>query len=775
LKSKHLIYLALLAAASARGAYPEAPPAGVEHPVRLELSPLSPSVTDIPLPTPQNTFVSELEGLSGRAPNFFVSGTGRHSFGDVYSVRGLTNGRLFTDPSVGLYVDGVPVGGGAFTYAEPLYAIDHVDLLHGPQATLFGLNAEGGLLEIHTRHADPQAWHGELSGLYGDFRTIEHRLWVGGPLIKDKLTLEISGFEATSQGFIDNTFLGGRRDDRETLANRAVLTWTPTKEWEITAGYEGSRARDGSSRFTRLASDPFQVRSDEEGSLRLNQTREWLTIGRKFDTWEIRSVTAHRSWEVDPVVQDLDRSPNRVTPFQVEFPETAGIAFLDALPTNGAVSTLSLHDEVWSQEFRVQSRAAAGAPWWKAGLFFQHERTTGERDLTRGESVFESQIIPLPATFSVLPVFIQQPLGFRPPPVILQLPNFAFRDFVRNDPLTDHTHFELHEESWAGYLSAGHHWGALEVAGGVRTTYTRKTLERDGYTSSVNFNAAALSFNEALLAANAASLRLPPGAGPGAPIDLLSSGGHLKTPHRFSAEDDDVNFTPSLGLTYDLPKHLQLFARSSYIVKPGGFNPLTTSVALSQYGREEIWANEAGLRGEACQGRLQAQLTGYLNRIEDYQLDAGGRNFTVLNAGRARAMGLELEAAWQLMPGLALSGSVGWNDTELTQAHPDHQAPYVPRYTALVALDYRHRCGIGGRLEFKALGDTEYSTTNLDAARQGAYGETNARLGYEGSHYGIYLFGRNLTDTKRYTQKDATLGGSTGEPRILGVMAALKF
>jgi hypothetical protein len=421
LKPHYLFVFALFAATFAQAMELVDPLANVEHPVHLELSPLSPSVTYIPLPTEQNTFVSELEDLSGRVPNFFVSSTARHSLGDVDSVRGLTNGRFFTDPSVGLYVDGVPAG-HAFGYAQPLYAIDHIDLFRSPQGTLFGLNSEGGLLDIHTRHADPREWRGELSGLYGDFRTIEHRLWVGGPLIMDNLTLEIAGFEGTTQGYIDNTFLGGRRDDRETTAARAVLTWTPTKDWEIIAGYEGNRSRDGSSRFT-AERDPFQVRSDEEGSLRLNQEREWLTIGRKFDTWEIRSVTAHRSWEADPLVQNDDLSPDSIKPFSIPIPDLTPVGFFSSLPDNGSVVRLGLHEEVWSQEFRIQSVPAAGVPWWKAGLFFQRQRSTGQHDVTRVDSVLETQLVPLqPYTIFFFPFFQPRP-AVRPRPVVIQSPN----------------------------------------------------------------------------------------------------------------------------------------------------------------------------------------------------------------------------------------------------------------------------------------------------------------------------------------------------------------
>src|SRR3954471_3198797 len=175
---RHFFLFALLVTSVTTHAAPaDQPLAALDQPIGFELSPLSPSATELPLPTPENTFVRELDDLSGRVPNFFVSSTARHSLGDVYSMRGLTNGRLFSEPSVGVYVDGVPLG-SAFTYAEPLYAIDHVDVYRGAQTTLFGLGSEGGLIDIQTRHADPREWHGEASGLYGDFRTVEHRLWL---------------------------------------------------------------------------------------------------------------------------------------------------------------------------------------------------------------------------------------------------------------------------------------------------------------------------------------------------------------------------------------------------------------------------------------------------------------------------------------------------------------------------------------------------------------------------------------------------------------------
>ncbi|MDB6169128.1 MAG: putative TonB-dependent receptor [Verrucomicrobia bacterium] len=756
---------------TALAAPPDQPLAALDHPIGFELSPLSPSATELPLPTPENTFVRELDDLSGRVPNLFVSSTGRHSLGDVYSMRGFTNGRLFTEPSVGVYVDGVPLG-SAFTYAEPLYAIDHVDVFRSPQTTLFGLGSEGGLIDIQTRHADPREWHGEASGLYGDFRTVEHRIWLGGPLIEDKLTLELGGFAGTTQGFVDNTFLGGRRDDRDTRAGRAVLTWTPRNDWGITAGFEGTRSDDGASRLTGLGGDPFQVRSDEPGSLKLDNTREWLAIGKKFDGWEIRSTTAHQSWKVNPAVQDADLSPASAKPFFTELPENAESEFFANNPGDGEVLRLSLRQEVWSEELRIQSRGAADEPWWKAGLFFQSKGTTGENDREQRFTDFEPQVIPLAPTVFSFPGF--PALGL--PAFSFVDGNVAFRDFLRGIPYTDRTRFALHDETWATYVNAGRRWGGFALEGGVRLTYTRHRLERSDLTEDLAFPGLdGDSSDHAFDAALAQSERMAPGSAPGQPIDLFPATVKVTTRHRFSAEDDDVNFTPAVGLTFDLSKKFQLFAHSSYFVKPGGFNPLVSEDARSQYRREEIWATEAGVRAAAWDGRLQAQLTGYVNSIKDYQLDIGSSDYFITNAGRARSVGAEFELACRLLRHLDMSGAVGWNQTELTQILRGNQVPFVPTYTALVALDYRPLPGFSAHLECRVIGDTEYSVTIPEPVHQNAYGELNARVGYERSKFGIYLFGKNLSDTKRYTQQSYRGTGSTGEPRILGVMALVKF
>lgn len=788
MNSKLPLLLTLLAAGALKlkGACPsDSPFSTVDHSTVIEHAP-DRSATEFPLYTEQNSFLENLSDLSGAAPDFFVSSTSRHSFGDVYSIRGLTNGRLFTQPSLGVYEDGVPLG-DSFTYSEPLFGLDHITLYRGPQTTLFGLGAPGGILDIETRHADPREWHGELSGLYGDFRTIEHRLWVGGPLIQDKLTLELSGFEGTNGGYIDNTTLHGRNDDRQNVSGRAVLTWTPTPDWRVVAGYEGSRDRDGSSRFTRFGSDPFQVRSDEPGLLNQETEREWLDLTKKFDSWQVRSITAHQSWRVSPLVQDADLTARSAQPATIVVPEDGStVDALNSIQDLGTTTRLNMQQETWSQELRFESLPNAGSPWWRAGLFFQDKRTTGQNQDFEGETTLTDQLTLLPPIVDAFPGF--PALGI--PGSVFEVPNFTFQDTVRNVPVEDRTDFHLDSETFAAYVNGGQHWGAFAAEGGLRLTYTRQSfghlenrseIEEMDTAAGRNFDRA---FDAYIASSSAAgpfqsvfvppALRPKPGQSSTSFDTFTARTVHFKT--HFSGEDDDLNFSPSLGLTYDLNKQIQLFGRTSYVTQPGGFNPLVTNKGFDRYPREQIWSTELGVRATTWKNRLQAQFTGYVNSIRDYQLDIGNTDYFIANAGRARALGLELEVACEPLPGLVFSGNFGLNQTELTQALPGKQAPFVPQYTVFTAVDYAHHSGFRAHTELTVIGDTDYAPDDFHLARQSAFGILNSRIGWDKGRYALYLFGRNLTDTKHYTQRTAANGfSSTGEPRVLGVMAIARF
>lgn len=686
------------------------------------------SVTELPIPAVQSAETPELQDLSGRAPNFFVSRASEHSFGDIYAIRGLGNTIFFSSPAVGLYVDDLPYG-DAYTFLAPLYNFDRVDIFRGPQGANFGLNSEAGLIALHTQQSSAQEWHGEATGSYGSYNTQEYRLSLSGPLIKDKLTISLSGYSGLSDGFVTNTLLHRTTDTRDTLAGRLQLTWTPLPDWKISAGVEGGRVDDGSERIVPLGANPYQVASGLGGFTHIHEGREWFEIEKKFETWEVKSITTHSEWALDPNRLDLSLSPAS--------PTVSGLFPSSIVP--GELSNIHRTQSGWSEELRFQSlpveppapatddKATDGKDGkqvaivppenhfhWRAGFFFQDNVTTGD-DL-RNYSV----------------------------------PVESFGPFSYFLPVNARTTYTQTENNYAVYLNGGYNFGNLDLDGGVRADYTEKFFDR-AESSVLN-------------------------------TSLLNPGGVI----RFGGNYDQWTAAPSLGLTFHLTKEIDLFARSSYGFKPGGFSAFTDDPKLAGYKRETVWASEAGVRLKALNDKLHAQLTGYYDSIHNYQVEQtfSFTDYLVANAPHATSYGVEFEASWELAHGLTLSGNIGYNQTTLDSYHDPitganlsgNIPPFVPQYTALAALDYACDCGLRFHLDYVGVGATNYQATDLPIYRQGAYALLNARVGYEYRNYGVYLFGRNLTDKAYYTQISPDIdAGVIGERRILGVMAQLKF
>lgn len=136
------------------------------------------------------------------------------------------------DPSVGILVDGVYQlrGGAAFT---ELMDIERIEVLRGPQGTLFGKNTTAGVIHIHTRNPDLQEFAGKLQGVVGNYDSRELRGTVNLPLIDDKLAARISGFTTRRDGHSKNIFLNkdSQSDDKE--GGRVKLLWQATDNLEV--------------------------------------------------------------------------------------------------------------------------------------------------------------------------------------------------------------------------------------------------------------------------------------------------------------------------------------------------------------------------------------------------------------------------------------------------------------------------------------------------------------------------------------------------------------
>lgn len=148
-------------------------------------------------------------------------------------IRGVgSSGTSAADPSVGVIVDGVYQIRQGAVFTE-MMDIERVEVLRGPQGTLFGKNTTAGAIRIETAKPQTDEFSGRVQTVVGNMDTVELRGLVNVPLIEDKLALRVNAFTASAEGHTENTFINKdtRNIDRE--GGRAKLLWNATDTVEV--------------------------------------------------------------------------------------------------------------------------------------------------------------------------------------------------------------------------------------------------------------------------------------------------------------------------------------------------------------------------------------------------------------------------------------------------------------------------------------------------------------------------------------------------------------
>ena len=301
--------------------------------------------------------VETLEDLSMLAPNLHFVDSDTRGYGNIISMRGLSNTLFFGPAAVGLYVDDVPFG-DAFNYSSNLLRLESARVHHGPQGASFGRNASAGLMELSTMQTT-DTWKLGGSVEYGSYNSRAVTGYSSGP-IAEGLSHTFQFYWKERDGFVKNNFLGGHTDDRSVLGGLASIIWTPAPDTEIKFRVMAERVDDGSQRLTPLpfnpafAGDHFRVNSDLRGR---NETERYqLSLhGRKdFDWGTMKSITSYQSWDLGPQTVDLDLSPGSF-----------------------ATSLINQDQDLWTQEFRFQCPEDVGPLSWRGGLFYMNKENNG--------------------------------------------------------------------------------------------------------------------------------------------------------------------------------------------------------------------------------------------------------------------------------------------------------------------------------------------------------------------------------------------------------------
>jgi iron complex outermembrane receptor protein len=307
------------------------------------------SLTVIPRQTLEDAQINDLTSISRNTPNFsfFPTNAGGSDF-SYYSIRGLNNFNfLVSQDSVGYYIDDVPFDFGAFLDVG-LVDLERVEVLRGPQSTLYGRSSPAGVVNIVSR-SPTKVPEFRIAGGYGSHNFREAQLSISDTLVPNQLAFRLAGAYRARDGFFENTTLNRNVGEREQFVGRGQFLWTPSSEWSVAFNTFLSDNDNGDPVFTRQNADnPFQTRKAVDGFVRSNSNTQSLRIGYNGSGFRATSITARRFTEQNVLAGD-SFSP----------------------PLDFARSVINFNSRVWTQEIRLQSPETADRFKWLVGGYYE--------------------------------------------------------------------------------------------------------------------------------------------------------------------------------------------------------------------------------------------------------------------------------------------------------------------------------------------------------------------------------------------------------------------
>ena len=587
------------------------------------------------------------------------------------SIRGVgrPNLALGSDPGVGLYWDGVyTTETDIFGYSNFL-DIERIEVLRGPQGTLYGCNSIGGAVNLISVTPDSDEWGGKVIGEVGD-----HDYWVAQGLASGPITDKLSALVAASQisrdGFQKNIVNGDKYDDRDqsywtiALEHKTTDRWTnslkvssaeadenqnagyiltpyrtepvlevldqndPSNQLNFVGAYPGTSFANPNQGMTRenpaIASDGDKVSVDTEPSQ--NNQRDFATFisSYELDSYTVKYTLGYSDFDFEreddvDVTNAADSGLDySLLPMDSLFGATVDTFTTFALTPSMIVEDYAQKNETWTHELQLISELD-GRFNFMAGLYYYNSEE--EQSLAYVENNPE-----LVANYTWLGTVLVGLGGGDPLP-------------TNQDGILYRGEGELETTSYAAYGQA--YWDLNEktmLTFGLRYSYDEKEATDNTYVNWV------------------------------IPEDPVSD-----TDSTVSRKDDDDwdEVTWRVGIDHTLSDNHFLYGFVASGYRSGGFNLLapTTTDELRTVDPEEIVSLELGYKGTLLEDRLNMTTALYYYDYSDLQVlkeDAvnGVSVATFENAADATAWGIETEMTALLTDSIIVTGTYSYNDTE---------------------------------------------------------------------------------------------------------------
>jgi len=738
--------------------------------------------------------VRRIQDIGNHVPNLALDAASDTSSAARANLRGVGNGDSIAsdDPGVGLYVDGVYFARaqGALLAA---YDLERVEVLRGPQGTLFGKNTIGGAVQLITRKPNLTSFEGEAELRAGNYSALESRVMLNLPLIPETAAARISVSTATRDGFTKNKGTGSDLDDEKLLAFRSQFRWLPAEDLELQLMAEHSLEDRKPQGFKCKVTNPYpvgataQTRPDlaatgtryrsapasailaqqvgvndlgQQGLNLLTGANPFLDACAEDSRRDTRSVSSELSFQKEDlktfgthatVIWDLNerftfKSISAWRRQELDQARDFDGTSLNLINISSVDAGLQQQDQV-SQELQLLGNALDGRLNYVLGVYGLKDETNSRTYV--GAGVGQIFLVPV---LGLQGVVVPQPGAFASSR--LKVSNLSYAAFGQ-----------------ASYAFTS----SWNLSLGLRLTQERKQIRRDDTCVTMGM------------------LCTRPG--------LVLFG--------FEGSTRSKNLSPVATLQYVIDENAQAYVSWSRAYKSGGFNGRIDDPTLSdRIDDERLTSYELGMKLFWLDGRLQANGAIYQSIYEDIQLSLNranpitGLNQTfVANAGRAEIRGAELELRLLPVSGLELTSAFGVTNARYTDFDApiapldplipddaqDRSLPNTPTYTMNLGVSYRLGLGRMGDLEARTdwthIGRSGTDTQDSPELRKGKHGELDARVVWmlPDGVTELSVFGDNLLD-REYLVNGINLGSSFGnalliynEPRTFGVELRRRF
>jgi len=653
--------------------------------------------------------INDLRSLEAAAASFNLTSSNSQNSGTTIRIRGVgtTGNNSGLESAVGIFVDGVYLSRPGIALGD-LLDIQQVEVLRGPQGTLFGRNTSAGALNITTRLPSLSRVDGFANATYGNYDLFNVQAGLSAPIVRDTLGVRVSGAYRRRDGYIASS-AGPASGDRDRYVVRGQLLWEPRADLRVRVIGDYAKSDEHccepiTVQDTSLVSRGFytQVGLPANGGVAVSgqaaingrigngeeqrdRLAQWGTSGQldwQLGGVKLTAITAYR-WSDNTPVANSDYSTLKV----ISTSDTGATA-------TGAAQKVSSKIRTFSQELRV-----SGAVWderlsFLLGGYYLDERIRELQSLTLG-SDFQRNNSTLLRAIGITA------LGPNPALVLAQGVD-ATGDFANNL-------FTQQGRNWSIYTNETLKLtDRVAINAGLRYSNDRKT----GVFTQLSARSAAC--RATLTSPRAAAL---PAAARAAAIQLACfpfatqanlPGVGTPTPRTYDLvfADDEFNYTAKL--TWAISDAVNSYLSYAHGYKAGGFN-LDPSAGIGgadpRFGSERVDAYELGVKLQLGRA-FTANLALFDQHLVDLQvLEFTGVQFTTFNVPKARSTGGELELTGRVAPELSFTGAYTYTNARFpddcagTQTAPNvlslcgHTLPNAPRHVVIAGFDYRRPIG----------------------------------------------------------------------------------